>query len=998
MSPWVAREVADEVVSTRGVASAPSYFRYRLSEENPLFLTLRNREANPMVTSATRNKHTSANRTSLVAAVLVFTACFSFSTRGDAQTLLDRVVLPEAIREADSLDVSADFNKDGISDIAVFNPLNPPAERLRILSGADGTPVSHTFKFPDYWPNEAPSMAIGDVDGDDRPDIVLGAHRAGEEGYGHIAVYSGATGRLLALKEGVLPSRGLGYSFTVVDLNGDGRDEIVASTYAQESYIFGGQDAFTAVFVLTFKGGELQTHCVYDTGVEGGSVEAIVASIVDIEDQNRDGVREIVFSMPNLRNNVISFAGALFFIDGASCEGGVVLRGKSTSDYLGTRLAKVGDLDGDGVSDLAFSIRDEKLVVHSGKSLEPLGKEVMAPSNDPEDLRGIPAPIGDLNLDGFIDFIATVYEPKREWQEEFRLWVLSGKDSSPLGDISLRPYAFDSSDPDYKDTPVLVVSSPRLDRDKDTIPDIVVAVGGVENGTNELAIHVIAGSCPREAETNILVHREGLPIPIGPVPFSVVTKACGLPLAGVHLAATAAGQRVQLQDDGKNGDALAEDKIYSGILDMQAGSNTVGMIANVSNGGAPLTSRRAVTLEGRPNYLLAPVPYEWILPVGHTKLDLSKIKSSTEVTIPFEFSFYGRRAKSFTALNTGLVFPHIYEGQQLPKDTSENERMPSEKLAGPAMAMLWGKLKFGQSSAVYSATVGPVGNRQLVLTYEAFEFERRWFDQSEISRIDYQLILSEATGKIRVNYKRVDSSSPLNNRGASITTGIQASPSLGLGFSHLDDLLGNGIAIEYTPQKDDGSGGNEGGGGGDSGGGTGGGGNGGGTGGGSGSGGGGTGGGTGGEGNGGDGQISSNFTLSFSFVQSKAGATLSFDVQSSNASARAALNNCTFAVYGGEGPSDTSTNYRLLGSVVAGGPTKTLSLKGFSQRLLASKSNFRKGGKRRSKKLFLRAGAMCPARNVDVSSVSIQIKGVTKKRALLAKRWLAKLRTHLKKS
>lgn len=951
-----------------------------------------------MITSATSNEHTSANRTTLTAAVLVFAAWLSFWTRGEAQTLLDRIVLPEEIREADSIDVSADFNKDGVSDIAVFNPLNLPVDRLRIFSGADGTPVSHAFQFPDYWPNEAPSMAVGDVDGDGWPDIVLGAYRAEEEGRGHIVVYSGATGRLLARREGILPGRGLGYSFTVVDLNGDGRDEIVASTYAEDSYVFDLQEVSTAVFVLTLKGGQLQTQCVYDTGVDGGSVAAQVASIVDIEDQTRDGVREIVFSMPNLGNDVIGSTGALFFIDGASCAGGVVLRGKSSSDYLGSRLVKVGDLDGDGVSDIGFSIRDEKLVVHSGKSLQPLGKEVMAPSNSPEDIRGIPVPIGDLNVDGFPDFIATVYEPERESQEEFRLWVLSGRDSSALGDISLRPYAFDSSHRDYEDTRVHVMSNPHLDRDKDTIPDIVVAVEGLDSGTNELAINLIAGSCPREAETDLLVHREGLPIPTGPVPFSVVTKACGLPLAGRHLAAMAAGQIVQLKDDGKNGDARPGDKIYSGVLNIQPGSNTVGLVADVANGGAPLTSQRVVTLEGQANYVLDTVPYQWISPIGHTKLDLSRTKSFTEVTIPFEFFFYGRPAKSFAALNTGLVFPYIYEGQQLPKDASENERMPSEKLAGPAIAMLWGKLKFGQRSAVYSATVGPVGNRQLVLTYEAFEFERSWFDQSEISRIDYQLILSEATGKIRVNYKRVDSSSPLNNRGASITTGIQASASLGLGFSHLDDLLGNGIAIEYSPQKDDSSGGDdEGDGGGDSGGGNG---SGGGAtgGGGSGSGGGGTGGGTGGEWNGEGGQISSNFTLSFSFVQSKAGATLSFDVQSSNALARAALNTCTFAVYGGGGSSVTGTNYRLLGSVVASGPTKTLSLKGFSQRLLALRGNSRKGSKRRSRKLFLRAGAMCPARNVNVSSVSVQIKGVNKRKALVAKRWLAKLGTYLKKS
>jgi hypothetical protein len=528
------------------------------------------------------------------------------------------------------------------------------------------------------------------------------------------------------------------------------------------------------------------------------------------------------------------------------------------------------------------------------------------------------------------------------------------------------------------------MSHPRLDRDKDSIPEIVVAIGGLARGANELAINVIAGSCPREAETKVLVHREGLPIPVGPVPFSVVTKACGLPLAGQHQARTA-GQQVQLADDGKSPDALKGDKINSGFLDMNSGNNTVTVKADVTNGGTPLQSEVTVTLEGRTNYLLDVVPYKWIPPIGHTRLELSKTKSSTEVAIPFDFAFYGRPAKSFTALNTGLVFPRVYENQELPKDTLVNERMPSEKLKGPAIAMLWGNIIFGKNSAAYSAVVGPAGDRKLVLTYEAFEFERSWFDQTEVSRIDCQLILSEATGKIRVNYKRVDSTSILNNRGSSSTTGIQASASLGLGFSHLDNVLENGFAIEYAPEQDDGGGGGGGSGGGDSGGGGG-------------SGGGGSGGGgTGGGGNGGGGQLASNFTLNFSFVQNKAGATLSFDVQSSNASARAALNDCIFAVYGGEGLSDAVTNYKLLGSLVARGPAKTLSLKGFSQRLLASNSSARKGSKRGSKKLFLRAGAVCPSQRVNVSSAALQIKGTKQKKALVAKRWLAKFRTHLKK-
>jgi len=151
-----------------------------------------------------------------------------------------------------------DIDGDGVDDFAIGAPSASPgglqdAGSVFVYSGATSKLL---YRWDGTSGFDAFGSAIGgggDVDGDGVPDIVVGAPDAspgGVRGAGSAFIFSGATGKLLLRWDGEELDAALGASVAIVgDLDGDGRAEvIVGAPYASPA----GQRGAGSVFALSF--------------------------------------------------------------------------------------------------------------------------------------------------------------------------------------------------------------------------------------------------------------------------------------------------------------------------------------------------------------------------------------------------------------------------------------------------------------------------------------------------------------------------------------------------------------------------------------------------------------------------------------------------------------------------------------------------------------------------------------------------------------------------
>lgn len=180
---------------------------------------------------------------------------------------------------------------------------------------------------------------VGDLDGDGTNDYAVGAPRLND---GEVHVFSGATGALIRM-ETAPAGAGKGWGFHLapyVDVDGDGKPEHLVSSIPEISQ----SGPFLVACVSGATGLPLWT-----SSKAASSQSEYGYATVGIDDLTGDGVPEVLVGAKRANH----YVGYVVWLDGATGAEVGFEYGEFQWETMGASLAYLGDLDGDGVGEVA---------------------------------------------------------------------------------------------------------------------------------------------------------------------------------------------------------------------------------------------------------------------------------------------------------------------------------------------------------------------------------------------------------------------------------------------------------------------------------------------------------------------------------------------------------------------------------------------------------------------------------------------------------------------
>ncbi|KQW82612.1 beta strand repeat-containing protein [Brevundimonas sp. Root1279] len=300
---------------------------------------------------------------------------------------------------------AGDVNGDGFDDLLVGawvgDANGTDSGFARILSGADGT-ILRTFVGDSISDRMGTAVAsAGDVDGDGAADIIVGASLDDDGGLnaGSARVFSGATGAVLWTFHGAEPADNFGTSVASAgDVDGDGRADLIIGAWQANG---AGANAGLA---QVYSGA---TGLLLHTFTGSAAADQFGVSVASLGDIDGDGLADLAVGA-NLDDNMGPNSGSVTAFSGAT---GAVLwsiNGSSGADQFGTSIANAGDVDGDGVDDLIIGAPEDNATFGSARLVSGAtgGTLALFTGDASGDNFGFSvSTAGDLNGDGFADVI-----------------------------------------------------------------------------------------------------------------------------------------------------------------------------------------------------------------------------------------------------------------------------------------------------------------------------------------------------------------------------------------------------------------------------------------------------------------------------------------------------------------------------------------------------------------------------------------------------------------
>lgn len=258
----------------------------------------------------------------------------------DASVLLTVAGVGGSIAFGNSVAGLGDLNADGHDDFAVGAPFEDgpglTRGRIYVYSGADGSLIRAFTGTTDGDRLGHTVASAGDANGDGVQDIAGCAFNSDVNALnsGTVVIWSGVNGAELQRYEGNGSNAHLGLSMASVgDVDADGKDDLLVGGQAGPVYLFSGGT-----------GNAVRTYA------SPAALDLFGSSVANLGDLTGDGFPEIMIGAS--QNSVFGTgAGYVRVMNGST--GAVITEfvGDKVGNQFGAAVAPAGDLDGDGTLD-----------------------------------------------------------------------------------------------------------------------------------------------------------------------------------------------------------------------------------------------------------------------------------------------------------------------------------------------------------------------------------------------------------------------------------------------------------------------------------------------------------------------------------------------------------------------------------------------------------------------------------------------------------------------